>query len=91
MLVYCYFYCIDNFQGITTLEILKNEEVHFVKLMKVTAGLCVPKSCSFDHLKDLWKFMQQNFNLSIDLNFGERLCVYKGKAVKPYKIDIFIL
>lgn len=53
--------------------------------------MCVPKSCSTEQLKSLWKFIQQTFDMQLELRFNDHLCTYKGQSIEPYKIDIIIL
>lgn len=58
--------------------------------MKITFGVCIPKSCTFDDMNQVWEVFEKVFNLPIHVSFYDELCNYEGKSLEPYKIDVFI-
>lgn len=67
--------------GFTKLERYQN----ILKTVKISYGLCIPKSCSIENLQTIWDYLEHSLKIPVHAAFVELLCSTKDKEVEPYK------
>ncbi|XP_050513299.1 nose resistant to fluoxetine protein 6-like [Diabrotica virgifera virgifera] len=77
---------IKNFLGIKTSE--NTEE--FLKFIKMTYGICIPRTCSINNLQSIWNYIENTFYTPIRVNFYDTMCTTKFKKVYPLFTDFYV-
>lgn len=62
-----------------------------VGMVRLSFGLCMPKSCSADTIQTLWNHLEYTFGLQGHLSVDEDFCTYRGKIPFKFPFDGLIL